>query len=231
MSNKKKFNQVILLHPNTYYLLLDNQLSSDFITRKLFPYLNDKSITDFNKWMMIKQELNMFMRRKTKSFKPALENSKANSEEKINNDGLELDSMAYKTPNNTLELNHMDSNLINKFDSNEHLSTSTPKFHIKKKYKQFYDHAKENETINDFKKLPAKEDNGKFNDSNQKRQRHQESPIVEVNEEYSGSDTPKKTKSNKKAKPKNTTKPSTTNPYVTRSMQKGESWIKWISLK
>lgn len=215
MSNKKNFNQVILLHPNSYYMMLEDKLSNDFINRKLIPCLNDESISDFNKWILIKQELNMFMKRKTKPFKNSLENQKSIRDEHFNN-----------------EINKNNNN-FNKVETNENFLTSTPEFQIKKKYKKFYDkdNDMENNTINDFKRIPSKLDSGNSYNSIKKRKKHQQSPTTELNEQEIENEISDQAVRKKKIIKKSHGKDKENRQrYNTRSLQKGESWIKWISL-
>lgn len=224
MSNRKKLNQVILLHPNTYYMMLEDKSSSEFINRKLISCLNDESISDFNKWTIIKQELNMFMRRKTKPYKPYVENNKTFLNENGNNYTNQLEPIISKN----------DQKQDTKTEPSEGFLTSTPKLHIKKKYFKFYDNNNlmENNTIKDFKKSSREEP--VENSSKQKNKRRQESPnkeIDEINIENNSSEKPKHKSQNKKTKTdKKVSKSVDRYLYKTRSVQKGESWIKWISL-
>lgn len=232
MSNKKQLNQVILLHPNTYYLMLENQVSTDFITRKLIPYLNDKSTTDFNKWIKIKQELNMFMQRKTKPYKSNIEHQKSILDEKAFNETVNPEPNILK---NHINANDDPDNDINhnKFEQNEKFFTSTPMLHIKKKYIKFYGNNEENKTIDDFKKLSSKPIDENSDDSKKKRKSHQESPVEDIDETDLENKTTENPKSKTKRNRKSNKKPTKTNgqfAYNTRSVQKGESWIKWIPL-
>lgn len=206
-------------------MMLEDKMSTEFINRKLISCLNDKSISDFNKWIMIKQELNMFMRRKTKPFKniQLIEHPKTDSNVNDINESIHENSLSNK--------NTLDFTQNNNFETPESFVNSTPKFEIKKKNIKFDSkNDNENTTINDFKKQSQKMDHDKSSKSNTNRKRRQESPHNELNKTLIEIDNSGKTKSKNKKKIKSMEKTIQRHSYNTRSVQTGESWINWISL-
>lgn len=222
MSNKGKLNQVILVHPNTYYLMLEDQLSSEFISRKLIPYLNDKSISDFNKWIMIKQELNIFMKRKNRPIKPALENNKS-----VVSGDVHFNSESVNQEFNTNLDNSTDKAQSDNFDKPEKLQK-------KQQHSKFYDEIDFNEnSLNDLNKVKRKLDYEGYPNMNNETSL-QETPNNELKQRKLSDETStkpsSKNKKGKRNKKGNESKSSSKHQYNTRSVQKGESWNKWVSL-
>lgn len=229
MSNKGKFNQVILLHPNTYYVMLEDQLSTEFISRKLIPYLNDDSISDFNKWIKIKQELNIYMKRKNKPPQPALENNKSIINGDVNFNSENVNRIISKNSGNSIDKTKSDI-----FETPEKFDKSTPKLSRKQKNIKFYDELDFNDkSLNDSKKIKRKLEYEDYPKEIMKKTSLHENPNNDLKRKKSyGDDNSIKT-SSKNTKEKNNGNESKTDSkhqYYTRSVQQGESWNKWISL-
>ncbi|QKS69577.1 hypothetical protein 3 [Drosophila-associated adintovirus 2] len=61
-----KLIKVILMQPNEYHKLITNNRGEELINRKFLPIICNSKLSDFDKWIKIRQELNYFVYKKKK---------------------------------------------------------------------------------------------------------------------------------------------------------------------
>jgi len=64
IKNKHNLSKVILMHPNSYQKLINNDRGNELINIKFLPILNNNKISDFDKWIKIRQELSYYQNKK-----------------------------------------------------------------------------------------------------------------------------------------------------------------------
>lgn len=52
------------MHPNEYHKIINDEKGTDLISKKFLPILNNSKISDFNKWIQIRQELCYYQNKK-----------------------------------------------------------------------------------------------------------------------------------------------------------------------
>jgi len=64
ITNKHNLSKVILMHTNSYQKLINNDRGNELINTKFLPILNNNKISDFDKWLKIRQELSYYQNKK-----------------------------------------------------------------------------------------------------------------------------------------------------------------------
>lgn len=197
--------------------MLEDQLSTEFINRKLVPFLNDESISDFNKWIKIKQELNMFMKRKINPIKPLMDQHKSvlKEEDVINKN---VDTNLQITQNYGI------------FETPKKKSNSAPELEKKNKYTTYFEDNELDEKP--FKISKRKIDEEDYAYIRKKPKSIHENTNVELKKKklFDGPSEKSQSKNIISKSKGNESKTNTKHQYDTRSVQKGESWIKWTPL-
>jgi len=65
-NSQNKLVKVILMQPTEYHKLITNTRGEEIINRKFLPIICNSKLSDFDKWIKIRQELNYFVYKKKK---------------------------------------------------------------------------------------------------------------------------------------------------------------------